>query len=142
MSLFVQVVRVAPMQVVIETAFSNSCFVEKLVESPRERVHMQRRQAVAAWRRVRSPRRRRVLRRRGLVEASSRGKPVCFVASDSIGIGQFALTSNQKTVRGCERERERVREERGERREERGERREERGERREERGETTETERE
>ena len=70
----VQVVRVAPVQVVVETAFSHSCFVEKLVEIP-ENENMcnviTRRQAVAAWRRVRSPRRRRVLRRRGLVEASS-----------------------------------------------------------------------
>ena len=35
-------VRVAPVQVVVETAFSHSCFVEKLVENPRERVQLQR----------------------------------------------------------------------------------------------------
>ena len=35
-------VRVAPVQVVVETAFSHSCFVEKLVVNPRERVHLQR----------------------------------------------------------------------------------------------------
>ena len=35
-------VRVAPVQVGVETAFSHSCFVEKLVENPRERVHLQR----------------------------------------------------------------------------------------------------
>ena len=35
-------VDVPVVQVVVETAFSHSCFVEKLVENPRERVHLQR----------------------------------------------------------------------------------------------------
>ena len=44
-------VRVAPVQVVVETAFSHSCFVEKLVENPRERVHLQRdHSAAGGWR--------------------------------------------------------------------------------------------
>ena len=39
----------------------------------------------------------------GWLKPLREAKPVCFVASDSIGIGQFALTSNKEKERERER---------------------------------------
>ena len=53
-----QVVRVSPVQVVVETVVSDSCVAEKLVEIPENEYICKvftRRQAVAAWRRVKGP---------------------------------------------------------------------------------------
>ena len=93
-------VRVAPVQVVAGTAVSHSCVVEKLVEIPENEYICKvftRRQAVAAWRRVKEP-----STTKSSSSSRTRGRLLvqpqhdCFVASDSIGIGQFALTSNKR----------------------------------------------